>query len=202
MRIVKYSLLFIGIAVCVVPARAQQPANTQQQPAKWPSHLNIAVTYSADRTNLTTGNSFWMQGGSAEVAGTLPHGFSAVAAATGLHAGSISTTQVPLSLLVFTFGPRYTWRTPWRPGNHDLNIFGQVLLGEAHGFDSVFPSSGGATSSASSLTIQAGGGANLALPRHFSLRLLQAEWLHTQLPNSGTNAQNHLRISTGVALHF
>jgi peptidoglycan-associated lipoprotein len=58
------------------------------------------------------------------------------------------------------------------------------------------------SSSASSLALQAGGGMDLGLKRHVSLRLLQVDWLRTQLPNGGTNVQNHFRISTGVELHF
>jgi peptidoglycan-associated lipoprotein len=195
MRISIYSLLFLAVVATTASAQTQQSA-------PWSSHVSLAVTYSADRTNLTTGSSFWMQGGCAELSGNLPHGFGVVADVTGLHAGSISSTAVPLSLVAFTFGPRFTWRSPWRPERHDMSLFGQALLGEAHGFDSIFPSSSGVSSSASSLALQAGGGMDLGLKRHVSLRLLQVDWLRTQLPNGGTNVQNHFRISTGVELHF
>jgi hypothetical protein len=195
MRISISSLLFLATVLSTLVARAQQPAAR--------SHIDLAVTYDADRTNLTTGNSFWMQGGGAEVAGAFPHGLGVVAELTGLHAGSISSTQVPLSLLAITFGPRYTWRPPGHLGKRDLSLFGQVLLGETHGFGSLFPSSsGGVSSSATSLALQTGGGVDLGLPHHVSLRLLQVDWLRTQLPNSGTNVQNHLRADAGVVFHF
>jgi hypothetical protein len=197
MRISIYNLLFLATVVATTAARAQQPAQARQ-PAAPSSHVEVAVTYDADRTNLTTGNSFWMQGGGAEIAGIFPHGFGVVAEVAGLHAGSISSTQVPLSLVTVTFGPRYTWRT----GKHGLSLFGQALVGEAHGFDSVFPASGGPGSSASSLALQAGGGVDLGLAHHLSLRLVQADWLRTQLPNSGTGVQNHLRLDSGIAFHF
>jgi hypothetical protein len=196
MRISIYSLLFLAVVLSAATAHAQQPAPRS-------SHIDLALTYDADRTNVTTGNSFWMQGGSAEIAGVFPHGLGVVAQVTGLHAGSISSTQLPLSIVAVTFGPRYTLRAPWHPGKHDLALFGQVLLGEAHGFDSLFPSSGsGVSNSATSLALQAGGGVNLSLSHHIALRLVQIDWLRTQLPNSSTDVQNHFRIDTGLAFRF
>jgi hypothetical protein len=195
MRISICSLLFLAVVVSRSAAQTQQPAPQE-------GHLDLSLTYDADRTNLTTGNSFWMQGGSAEAVGVFPHGLGLVAELTGLHAGSISSTQVPLSLVAITFGPRYTWRTPWHPRKRNLSLFGQALLGEAHGFDGLFPSSSGVNNSATSLALQAGGGVNLGLSHRVSLQLLQVNWLRTQLPNSSTGVQNHLGINTGVVFHF
>jgi hypothetical protein len=196
MRISISSLLILAAVLSTAIACAQHPAARS-------SHIDLAVTYDADRTNITNGNSFWMQGGGAEVAGVFPYGLGVVAELSGLHAGSISPTQVPLSLLAVTVGPRYTWRAPWHSGKRDLSLFGQVLLGEAHGFDSLFPLSSGAISNSStSLALQAGGGIDLGLAHHVSLRLLQANWLRTQLPNSSTGVQNHLRADAGIVFHF
>jgi hypothetical protein len=195
MRLSISSFLFVAAMLSTAAAQTQQPVQRS-------SHIDLAIAYDADRTNLTTGNSFWMQGGSADVVGVFPHGLGVVAELTGLHAGSISSTQLPLSLLAITLGPRYTWRAPWHPGKRNLSFFGQALLGEAHGFDSLFPSSSGVNNSATSLALQAGGGVNLGLSHRVSLQLLKVDWLHTQLPNSSTGVQNHLIISTGVICHF
>jgi opacity protein-like surface antigen len=195
MRISIYSLLFLVAVVSTSAAQTQQPT----PPA---GHLDLAVTYDADRTNLTTGSSFWMQGGSAEAVGVFPHGLGLVANVTGLHAESISSTQVPLSLVAVTFGPRYTWRTPWHARKHGLSLFGQALVGEAHGFDSLFPAPVGVRNSATNFALQAGGGVDLALSHRVSLQLLQADWLRTQLPNSSTGVQNHLSINAGIVFHF
>ncbi len=195
MRISALALLFFVSMVSATAALAQRPGTSS-------GHIDVSLTYGADRTNITGGNSFWMQGGGGEAAVALPYRLSVIADVTGMHASSISATQVPLSLVAFTFGPRYTWYPSKHPHERNLSLFGQGLVGAAHGFDSVFPSLKEVTGNASSLAVQAGGGADLALSHRISLRLLQVSWLRTQLPNGGTNVQNHLSMNTGIAFHF
>jgi outer membrane immunogenic protein len=173
-------------------ARQLQAQKTQNQ-----GELSVAVTYNASRANLTTGNSFWMQGGSVELAGQFGYGFSMVASVSGLHAGSLPVQQ---NLVTVVFGPRYTWVT--HRGKHPLRLFGEVLGGEADGFYGVYPAPvNGPASSALSVAFKTGGGVDLGISRHLDVRLLQADWLRTQLPNSTTNVQNFLLIGAGVVLH-
>ena len=195
MRISIYSLLFLAVVVSTSAAQTQQLAPPT-------GHLDLAVTYGADRTNLTTGNSFWMQGGSAEAVGVFPHGLGLVADVTGLHAGSISSTQVPLSLVFVTFGPRYTWRAPWHAGKHDLSLFGQALVGEAHGFDGLFPSPVGVRNSGYQPCAASWRRCDLDLSHRVSLQLPHADWLRTQLPNSSTGVQNHFSINAAPSFTF
>jgi hypothetical protein len=68
--------------------------------------------------------------------------------------------------------------------------------------DSVFPSRQGAQTSASSLALQMGGGADIAMGHHIAIRLVQASWLRTQLPNATTNVQNNLLFGTGIVFRF
>jgi hypothetical protein len=158
----------------------------------------VALTYDAAYSGLTTGrNNFWMQGGSIEIAGTAWHGFGAAANVTGLHSGNTGKS-VPLNLVIATFGPRYTWTAR----KQRMAIFGQGLVGEANGFRSLFPSPGAATDSANSLAVLAGGGVDLGLRQHLSLRLLQASWLRTQLPNANTGVQNNLLLGTGIVFRL
>ena len=184
------------IAGCCVIASAA----AAQQPVKATPRFEAAATYDLSGANLTTGSGFWMQGGSASLAGGITHHFSAVAELSGLHSGSIIGVQVPLSLVTIAFGPRYRWSAG--PKAHDLSIFGQALVGETHGFDSVFPAAGGANASASSVAFELGGGIDLGLGHHAALRLVQANWLRTSLPNATTNVQNNLLLDAGVVLRF
>lgn len=159
--------------------------------------ISIAVTYAAAHAGITTGAStFWMQGGGIDLVGTFWHGrLGAVADVHGLHVANTGQ-GVPLSLVTATFGPRYIVRVK------RTQIFGQVLVGEANGFRSLFPAPRAAIDSSNSLALQAGGGVDFALKRHLSLRLFQASWLRTQLPNSTTNVQNNLMLGTGVAFRW
>jgi hypothetical protein len=188
----------------VVGAVALLPAGLwAQQKNKQSQEVDLAITYSAQRSNLTTGNSFWAQGGGAELTATFYHGLGMAANITGTHAANISSSGVGLTLVTATFGPTYTWTVPrHRNVPRQWRFFGESLIGIANGVDSVFPDPSGAQSDASSLALQIGGGADLDLSPHFAVRLFHADWLRTQLPNGTTNIQNNLRLGAGIVFRF
>ena len=171
---------------------AQQTATKGVRP-----DVDVAITYDAQRGTTAGGDGFWTQGGSAELTATFYRGLGITADLTGTHAGSISPSGVGLTLVTATFGPSYTWRAP-----HDLRIFGQGLFGFASGRDSVFPSPFGAEKKAYSLAAQAGGGVDLDVSRHIAIRLLQADWLRTQLPNGTSNVQNNFQLGAGIVFRL
>jgi len=181
----------------LVSCAAQGQQN--MQPA---GRLDFAVTYNAAYAGAASDNNpFWLNGGSAELAGQLYRGLGVVANVTGLHAGNTGA-GVPLNLLTTTFGPRYTWTPAHRSASaRTVSIFGEGLVGEAHGFDSLFPGASGANASALSLAVQVGGGVDIGLSKHLSLRAVQASWLRTQLPNTTTNVQNDLLLGAGIVFH-
>ncbi len=169
-----------------------------QKNAQQPTRLDLAITYTAQRSiKANTTQNFWSQGGSIELGSNLWHGLGAVADVTGTHTGSIGSSGVPLSLVTVTFGPRYRWHD-----GHTLSLYAQALAGEANGFHSIFPGATATQSDANSLALQIGGGIDYKLGHHLAARLLDAAWLRTQLPNSTNNTQNNLRLGAGVVLRF
>ena len=104
------------------------------------------------------------------------------------------------SAFTYLFGPRLSYR------NHSRFIpFAQVLLGAAHAGEVTL--SGCTGSSCTPLPAQtafamtAGGGFDIRLARHISIRAIQAEYLMTRFsdPTTGAgNTQNDLRLSTGL----
>ena len=160
------------------------------------SGLDVAITYNATLSNMISGSSFWMQGGSVEVEGRFYRGLGAVADIAGMHTANINSSGVGLDLVTATFGPRYTW------SRHRYEFYGQGLVGEAWGMNSVFPNPAGANTVADSLAVEAGGGFEIALSPHLALRAFQADWLRTQLPNSTSNMQNNVRVGAGVTFRF
>ena len=183
------------IAAMAAPLMAQVVQAATAQP-KYP--LDIAVTYSAMRSNIVTGGSFWMQGGSVQVHAQFYRGFGVVEDVAGVHTGNMSSTGVELDLVTATFGPRYTWSPPHRK----YAFFGQAMVGEAFGFNSAFPATSGATDSDDGLALKIGGGMNVALSPRVALRTFETDWLHAQLPNSTTNVQNTFQLSTGLVFRF
>jgi hypothetical protein len=179
-------------ALWAAPLTAQKP---QAESTTVPS-LNVAILYSALRAPQVPNTSFWMQGGSIQVEGSFYRGLGAVADVTRLHVANINSSGVGLDLVTATFGPRYTWTRP------RYGIFAQMLVGDAIGFNSVFPFVTGANTTASSLALKAGGGINVRLTPHLALRAIEADWMRTQLPNSTTNVQNSLNLGAGAVFRF
>jgi hypothetical protein len=160
--------------------------------------FEVAIAYDASRTNVVAGSSFWMQGGGVQFHGQFWHGLGGVADVAGLHTGSMSNSGVGLDMVSATFGPRYTWS----PLHARYSIFGQALAGEAHGFNSTFPGTPQAIGSANGVAVQLGGGMSVPLKHHIAVRVFEADWLRTQLPNSTTSVENNLRLGAGVVLRF
>jgi hypothetical protein len=180
--------LLVGAFLMVGCVGWSQSLDSEEQPPA----LAATLTYNPVLANVTTGSEFGMQGGSAQVQARVWKRLSAVADVAGLHTGNVNSSGVGLDLITATFGPRYILR------RRRMVFFGQVLVGEAHGFNGVFPTSTSMNSTGNSLALQIGGGINLPFTRHFSLRALDADWLRTQLPNATTNVQNNLRLGAGV----
>jgi hypothetical protein len=189
-------LLSGAMMVAMTTTLAAQVAHQADAQPKYP--IDVAFTYNAAYSGTSGSQSFWMQGGSAEVDATLLRGFGLAASFAGLHTGNINASGVALDLVTATFGPRYAWK----PAKGKYSIFAKALVGEGFGFDSVFPGTSGSSTTAYNLAIEAGGGIDIALRPHLSVRALDADWLRTQLPNATTNTQNNLRLGAGVVVRF
>jgi outer membrane immunogenic protein len=48
----------------------------------------------------------------------------------------------------------------------------------------------------------AGGGIDVTVSRHFSVRPVQAEYFLTKFPDGASNRQNNFRYSAGIAFRF
>ena len=190
------AFVLAGLAVATASLAAAQSAVA----ANSNSSVSFAVTYSASGSNLVSSNRFWLEGGGAELATSTFHGLGVAASVVGLHTPN-SGTGIPVNLVVTTFGPRYSWIAHRKSASRSIVLFAQGLAGEADGFRGLYPALLVPNTSSNSLAIQVGGGIDLGLTHHLSLRLLQADWLRTQLPNSTTNVQNNLRLAAGIVFH-
>ncbi len=204
MRTPLRSVLLLGVIVIVlcaatgaqsVAARPTQ-GNTTSAPSEYP--LQVAITGGGTLANAITSSSFWMTGGSVDLAGRFYGNWSVVADVAGMHKAQSNSNSVGLDMVTATFGPRYSWQ----PKGSKYALFGQALAGEAFSFHTVIPTPHGAADGDTSLALLMGGGLDVNLNRRLALRAVEANWLHTQLPNSTTNTQNSLRLSAGVAFRF
>jgi hypothetical protein len=194
-RILKTVLPALAIAAAMMATTSSaQSASAPPKSLPQSSSLELAITYQGTHSDVVNGPGFWMQGGGAQIHGQFYGGWGAVADLAGAHIANISSSGVGLDLVTATFGPRYTWK----PAHSRYSLYGQGLLGQAWGMNSVFPNAAGANTVANSMAIKTGGGMNLNLKPHLGLRLFEADYLRTQLPNSTNNVQNYLNVGAGV----
>jgi hypothetical protein len=183
----------IALCLWLLAGSVSLEAQTQQ-----PGRLDLAVTYISERSlKANAGENFWMQGGSIQIGANVWRGWGIAADVTGGHAGSIGSSGIPISFVTTTFGPRYRWHA-----DRTLSLYGQGLIGEANGFRSIFPAQAGSQPDSNGLALQIGGGIDYKLTDRFAIRLLDAGWLRTQLPNSTDNVQNSLRLGAGFVVRF
>jgi hypothetical protein len=183
------------ISLCMLLLSGTSILCAQAPPSR---RLDLSFTYIAERSlKANTSQNFWMQGGSMELGANVWRGWGVAADLTGVHTGSIGSSGLPLSLVTITFGPRYRWHPDRR-----LSLYGQGLIGEANGFGGIFPTPTGSQPGANGLAAQVGGGIDYRLSDRFAIRILDAEWSRTQLPNSTDDVQNTLRLGAGIVLRF
>jgi len=189
--------ILLAIAYLVVPwtLSAQAPIRANENTHS----LELALSYSAMRINAPPGgcSCFWMQGGNAEFNLGLLHRLSAVGEFSVHHAASINSVNEGLGLGTYLFGLRYS-----QPTGQRLTPFAQAMVGGAHGFDAFFPNPNGSSVTPDALAASLGGGINLNLSSHLALRVFQADYLLTTLPNDAGNVENNIRLGAAIVIRI
>jgi hypothetical protein len=199
--LIRSSVLLVGAClIASIGAGAQAPRSQLRN--SWVSS-DLAFTYSAERAQVTPGRCcFWLQGAGVDLSINFGKGFSLVTSVSGETASEVSP-GVDVNKITYLTGPRYTFAA-WKgaEGGRRLQIFGQGLFGGVRGFGGVYPAAGAPSTSAGSFAMEAGGGLNLFFTKKVGLRLAEAEYVRTALPNNGTNTQHDLRLLSGLMFHF
>lgn len=175
----------------------------QQQPTSGKSYnssFDLGVTFNLEHAQVAEAGrpDFWLKGGSVDAAATVWRGIGMAVNASGEHASNIQN-GISLSKLSLMAGPRYTHDLPIL---HRTQLFTEGLFGAVNAFDSVFLRSTGTTSTADAFSMQLGGGVNVLVAKNFSIRALELDYVHTDLPNNAADSQNDLRIAFGAAWRF
>ncbi len=188
----------VRVTLCLLLLHMAFRAHAQVVPSSQSPKVEVAITMIAERSmRSATPDRFWMEGGSIELGTNSWRGFGIAANISGTHTGTIGGTTIPLSLVTATFGPRYRWHA-----DHRSSIYCEGLIGEANGFKSLFPVIAGAQTSANGFASQVGGGLDYRLSQRFAVRVVEAAWQHTQLPNGTNYVQNDLRLGAGLIVRF
>jgi outer membrane immunogenic protein len=165
--------------------------------------LQFSVGYLYQGSQPTFGGSwFGLNGGRADVTLPLNRHVGLVAELSGVHTENIPSSNTGLTLVTYMAGPRVSMPLHLRREAGKVVPFAQALFGGVHGTDGSFPAHSTMSSSANAFAMSMGGGLQVGLSRTLSLRLVQAEYLYTRLPNLFDNYQNNYRIGAGVVLRL
>jgi len=184
----RVALAAVALAMAVaLPAAAQATRDG----------FSLGANYVADRSNAYPGTCgcFTLQGGGVTATLDLPYRLAAVADFTMVHASTVPGSNYGLGLATYMAGAQYRYPV------HQVTPYGQALIGTVHGFDSVFP--GSSSTTANSFAFEIGAGTEYRIDRSFSVRILELDYLRTNLPNNTSSSwQNHLKFVSGVIYHF
>lgn len=164
------------------------------------AEISLGYSYVLARTATPTGCCFNMNGGSASAAFNVTNWLGIAGDFGGYHVGNVRNSGFPLDVFSYTFGPRISIR------RRRVIPFAQALFGGGHAGNSLYTvgfQQGSAPPSArNSFAMALGGGLDVNVSRHLTIRAFQADWLYTQFPNGTNNRQNNLRITAGIVFRL
>lgn len=169
--------------------------------AAWAQQAEVSASYLYQGSNQAPGGGDWFaaSGGRADVSfGNWRH-FAGVAEFAGTHTVGLNWPRQ--NLFTYMAGPRRVIHLGSTKG-HEAWGFAQFLLGGVHGSDGLYPEGGAIKNSANAFAFSAGGGVELNLNRRISLRLIQADYLYTHLPDHYNNFESSFRLGAGIAFHL
>jgi len=168
--------------------------------AAWAQQVEVSASYLTQGSNQAPGGGDWFMasGGRADVSfGNWRH-FAGVAEFAGTHTVELNWPRQ--NLFTYMAGPRRVVALGGAKG-HEASGFAQFLLGGVHGSDGLYPD-GTMKYPANGFAFSTGGGVEVNLNRRVAVRLLQADYLYTHLPNHYSNFESSFRLGAGVAFHL
>ena len=164
--------------------------------------LQFAAGYIYQGSNpVPTAGWFRMQGGRAEIGVPLNGRLSIVGEVGGVHTGGYGVSNSPLTQFTFLGGPRLALLGKQTAEKQHFSPFVQLLAGAAYASEGLFPQGGVLRHSARAVAFSAGGGVDVPLRPHLRLRLVQAEYLYTHLPDGYDDVQHSYRLGVGLVWH-
>jgi hypothetical protein len=169
--------------------------------------VDLGMTYQQERSKFVgsaDADYFYLRGAAVDLGYTVWKGIGVTGSATGL-AGTNLQSNIDIHHVEMLGGVRYTYNlghiTPmaW---NRKGGIFLEGKGGYTFATSGLYPVNGVIATSASALTYAGGGGINFHIYHRFDLRLIEAHYVISKLPNGGTNQQNTLRFGSGLNFHF
>lgn len=161
---------------------------------------DAAAAYHWVRSNAGPGQCgcFGMNGGGVSGSWNFHSPWSAVVDISAENTGSAPPANNPLTLVSYLAGARYQIPQPWFQGNHKPQPFAQIILGAAHAGGT----EAGVADGSYRFATRIGGGIDVPLNSHFSLRVVQIDYYLTTFVNATNDHQNNLLVGAGIVYRW
>jgi outer membrane immunogenic protein len=161
---------------------------------------DAAAAYHWVRTNAGPGECgcFGTNGGGISGSWNVKGPWSIVADFSSEHTGSAPPIGNSLTLFSYLAGARYKIPQPWLEGNHKPQPFAQILIGGAHAGGG----EAGVADGTNRFVTRIGGGVDVPVSAHFSVRVIQIDYYLTTFANATNDHQNNLLIGAGVVYRW
>lgn len=156
--------------------------------------IEVGANYNFFHANAPPGQCgcFSMNGGSGTVIFNLTPKWAAVADIMYAHANNVNNSGQNISIFNYLFGPRYSIRTSSR-----FVPYAEVMLGGAkENVNIQFDINRNA------FGFLGGGGVTTTIKPKWGWTIVEADWIHTRIPNAVNDRQNDIRIVTGITYRF
>lgn len=184
----------LKVALLLAAIGAAPALQAQQEPSKvelYGSYDYVRFNVNAKVSGQPPSQTFNANGGGGELVLNVNNWLGVLGDLGGYWATSTANSTIHGAAIPYLFGPRVNL------GHGKVTPFVQVLLG------------GVATSSGieqigwqSHFAMTAGGGIDVRISKHFSIRPVQAEYFMTKIPDGLNNRQNNFRLGAGIVFRF
>jgi len=182
---------FLTLVLLFVAASAVPALRAQEDPGKielYGGYDYVRFNINANVSGQPPSQTFNGNGGGGELMYNVKNWLGVLGDLGGYWATNSSSQGAAIPYL---FGPRLSLR------RSRITPFVQVLVG------GVLTSSGiEQTGWQSHFAMTAGGGIDVKISKHFSIRPVQAEYFLTKIPDGLSNRQNNFRFGAGIVFRF
>jgi hypothetical protein len=183
------------VVVLLFAAVSAGPLWAQEQPSELEAYGGYYYTrfnVNANVPGIAPSATYNGNGGGGQIEYNVNHWLGAVGDLGGFIATSSGNGAFAGAGFTYLFGPRVNFR------RGKVAPFAQVLFGVVRTTDGIAQSTG----TENNFAMTAGGGIDLKVSRHVSVRLVQAEYFITKISDGLDNRQNNFRFGAGVVFRF
>ena len=180
--------LLLALFATARPIKAQEQASKLEA---YGGYYYVRFNVNASAAGGAPSETFNGNGGGVQLEYNANHWLGVVGDMAGYGATATTNGALVGGAFTYLFGPRVNFR------HGKVTPFAQTLFG------GIWTTNGiGNSGSENNFAMTAGGGIDIKVSRHISVRPAQAEYFMTKIPDGLNNRQHNLRIGTGIVIRL